>query len=148
MRLKTQRSLVVLAAMAFGVLVACGGSDKATTGPEDSGGVTGTYVLKTVNGSPPPGTYYQSASQRVTLDTATIRLTTSNTFSDIRRTTTIDNTGTHSVITTRTGAYTYSGNQVTLSFLDVFGAQSTEALTLTNRTLSVTEQGVALTFVK
>jgi hypothetical protein len=147
MRRTNRLNLLVCAAVVAVALVACSKSS-STTGPVDPGGVLGAYVLKTVNGSAPPGIYYISASQTLWLDTATIRINSNNTYSDLRTTTLIDVAGTHVATNTRTGTYTVSGNAITIAYTNDLGIPATETLTLTGRTLSVTEQGVALTFVK
>ena len=150
MRRTTRLNLLLCAAVLAAAVVACGKS--TTTAPVDPGGVLGTYVLKTINGAAPPGIYHLSTSQRIMLDTATLRINSNNTFSDMRTTQLFDPSAHAATTTTRTGMYTTSGNDITLSYINDLGIPATETLTLSGRTLTVTEgppeQRVALTFVK
>ena len=151
MRRTSQLKLLARVAVVAAALAACGKSS-STTEPVDPGGFLGTYVLKTINGAAPPALYYITASQTVVLDTATIRVNANNTYSDIRTTTVTDIRGITTADFARTGAYTTSGSEITFAFTNDLGIPATETLTLTGRTLTVTEgppdQRKTLTFVK
>jgi hypothetical protein len=129
---------------AFG---ACGGSD-ATTGPSGDDSEIGTYVLTKVDGSAPPGIYHLTASERLMLDTATIRLASNNAYSDIRTTTLFDASGEHKATISHTGTYTLGSGTVSLSYNNDLGIPSTEVATLSGKVLTKTESGVVLTFTK
>lgn len=135
---------VAAAIVAFG---ACGGSD--ATGPTSGDdGELGAYILTKVDGSAPPGIYHLTASERLMLDTATIRLSANNAYSDIRTTTLFDASGEHSATVTHTGTYTLGSGTVSLSFNNDLGIPSVEVATLSGKVLTKTENGVVLTFTK
>ena len=151
MRRTSQLKRLVSVAVVAAALAACGKSS-STTDPVDPGGFLGKYVLKTINGAAPPAVYYITASQTVVLDSATIRVNANNTYSDIRTTTVTDIHGVNTADVARTGPYTTSGNEITFSYTNDLGIPATETLTLSGRTLTVTEgppdQRKTLTFVK
>jgi len=137
------------AAMMWAVLGACGGgsSDSNTTGPDNST-VQGTYVLKTVDGTTPPGIYHLTASERLMLDSATIRLSANNAYSDIRKTTLFDVTGEHSATDTKTGTWSFADGTVSFSYNNDLGIPSTATATWSSGTMTKTENGVVLVFKK
>ena len=140
--------LLAFVSLVAAAAVACSKSGSDTTAPPDPGGVLGTYVLKTINGSAPPGVYYISASERLMLDTATLRINANNTYSYIKTTTMFDVRGATVAYPTQTGMYTVSGNDITIAFTNNLGIPSTQTYTVSGRTLTGTEQGVALVFMK
>jgi hypothetical protein len=148
--MKRNKRFAVLAGSigAIVLAVACGGSggDSGPTG--STGGTTGAYVLQSVNGGSLPGTYRQTAAERLTLDSAVIRLSSNGAFSDLRVTTLYDFAGVHKVSDTKTGTWTESGGTVTFSFNNDLGIPSTATATLANGVMTKVESGVTLKFQK
>ena len=148
MNQRKKLNLLAFVSLVAAMAVACSKSSSDTTAPPDPGGVLGTYVLKTINGSVPPGVYYISASERLMLDTATLRIAANNTYSYIKTTTMFDVRGATVAHPALTGMYTVSGNDITIAFTNGVGVPTTQTFTLNGRTLTSNEQGVALVFMK
>jgi hypothetical protein len=140
------RLMAASAVFAFALACGGGGDDDPGTGPSDE--VTGTYVLTKINGSTPPGIYYQTAAYYLRLDTATVRLSANGAYSDIRGTTLFDVTGEHKSSDARTGTWTSNETTVTLSFTNDLGIPATAVLARSGLKLSITEGTAALEFTK
>lgn len=129
------------------VACACSSKSDSPTGTSDTG-VLGAYKLTAVNGGALPGIYTSDASSRTMLDSATIRLSAGNLYSDTRSTRVIDNTGEHPSTDTRTGTYTETGDQFSFAYTNGIGIPATQAATLSGSTLTLVEGSVTLTFKK
>ena len=122
------------------LFTACGGD--GSTGPTVS--VAGTYTLRTVNASPLPYTVTQSGPYRYEITSDAYTLTDGGTWSEIRT----DRTTSNGVVTTSTssdaGTYSRNGTAITL----VSPNSGAVSGSVTDGTMTLTAQGVALVFVK
>ena len=119
-----------VALLAFAALAACGGD--SSTSPAS---VTGSYTLRTVNGTPLPYTLIQLGNFKYEITSDVITLNDGGTFTEsgADRTTEEDGTVTTSTITDA-GTYTLAGTAITLNSPDsgsINGSVSDGTLTLT-----------------
>ena len=118
-----------VALLAFAALAACGGDSSTSPGV-----VTGTYNLRTVNGSPLPYTVIQIGADKIEITGDVIILNEGGTFTE----TTSQRTTENGVVTTSTiddaGTYTLTGTAITLTSQEsgsISGAVSGGTMTLT-----------------
>jgi hypothetical protein len=118
-----------VALLAFAALAACGGDSSITPGT-----VTGSYSLRTVNGSPLPFTVIQIGADKIEITGDVIILNEGGTFTE----TTSQRTTENGVVTTSTiddaGTYTLTGTAITLTSPEsgsISGAVSGGTMTLT-----------------
>lgn len=112
----TRFLVLTLALTAF----ACSGD---STGPGgSSASVTGTYTLRTVNGSPVPVTVAQLPGYTLRVTAATLTLNSPNTFSSTG--TYQETTGSQTVTVTQTCTGTYTVNGTSVAFAEASSANT------------------------
>jgi hypothetical protein len=131
---------IIKATLLLSILLVGACSDSSGPGGESS--ITGTYILKTVNGSPLPFVLIQVGSDKLEIVSARLTLNSDMTFGD-RSTIRLTEAG---QVTTEedmsVGTYTRTGNTVVLRFSD--GAQ--QALVINGRALSGTIEGFSFVY--
>jgi hypothetical protein len=102
------------AAVALGLTTfACSGD---STGPGGSGNsVTGTYTLRTINGTPLPVVLAQAPGYLLRITSATLTLNSPNTFSTVGTYQETTGSTTVTVTDTCTGTYTLTGTSIAFS---------------------------------
>jgi hypothetical protein len=121
-------------------LAACGGDDSTNLRPAT---VTGTYILRTVNGSPLPYTTVQLGDDKFEVMADTITLKDGGIWTG-GGTIRVTQSGSVSMTTsTSTGTYSLTGTAITIN--DFTGASSG---TVERGTLSVTQGGLLSVYTK
>jgi hypothetical protein len=128
-----------VALLAFAALAACGGDSSTSPGV-----VTGTYTLRSVNGAPLPFTVIQIGADKYEITSDVIILSEGGTFSE----STNDRTTQNGVVTTSTitdgGTYSLTGTAISL----VSAQSGTISGSVSNGTLTLTAEGLALVYTK
>lgn len=108
------------AAVALGFTLACSGD---STGPGGSGNsVTGTYTLRTINGTAVPVVLAQVPGYSLRIMSATLTLNSPNTFSSVGTYQETTGSTTVTVSQTCTGTYTLTGTSI--AFAEAFSANT------------------------
>ena len=132
------RSVVV------GLVVACsvGCFDDSIVG---SSTVTGTYTLRTVNGSPLPYVLSETATSKTELLDRAITLHEASTYAESGHLRTTENGEATTIATQASGSYSLFGNSI--SFNNNAGAPTTIAI-IDGNTMKFVEPGMTLVFRK
>ena len=123
------------------VTVSC----KDSTGPA---GVTGTWTLQSIDGSPLPVVVFQDASGTERITASTLVLNANGTFTvNITFTSTPTGGSATTFNASESGTYVVNGSTVTFTFTDDEGT-STDTGTISGNTLTVVADGEAWVFTR